>query len=296
MKPLEPERLSQEWRVYSANQEWKGRWNARVAWSSLVALAVHVAVFVAAPNWKISSQSIDTELDSGEMAWISLLAPPSSGTGASPGAMPVVRAADSVQTASDVSKGADGAQLTAEEYSAAIRQRLLRRGAPVPTLAEPEPEPEPEPAPVLSASSEGPQGPGEESTTIGGNASTADLSRLPGGISMDLSRLAALRPDIVLAGSAAWVLVLNPREVLRYMRESFSRQRLAPGVSGSASVVLFINEQGSVEMAEIGQSSGIPEIDEIFLKLFNEVVDFRPARDQGVPVPRSAVFSVPFPW
>ncbi len=80
------------------------------------------------------------------------------------------------------------------------------------------------------------------------------------------------------------------------MRESFTRQELSPGVSGSVSVVLFIDEKGSVEWAEISQSSGISGVDDIFLTLFNEVVAFRPARNQGVLVPRSAIFSVRFPW
>ena len=299
MKPREPERLGQGWRVHRANDEWKARWNARVGWSGMVAVAVHAVVIVAAPDWEVPPPALDAELESAELAWIALLAPPASGRGASPGATPIVRVADSMATASDLGEGADGTQLSAEEYAAAIRARLLRRGGPVPTLAEPEVEPEPEPEPVEpddSEESQGLDGSGEESTTIGGSASTADLALLPGGSGMDLARLAALRPDIVLAGSAAWVLVLNPRAVLRYMRDSFSRQSLGPDASGSVSVVLFIDEKGSVELAEIGQSSGIPEIDEIFLKLFTDIVAFRPARDGGVPVPRSAVFSVPFPW
>ena len=297
MKPLEPERLGQEWRVHRANDEWKAQWNTRVKWSTAAAVAVHVAVLAIGPHWEISAPELADELDSDQMAWISLFAPPSTGRGASPGAAPVALVADSTTTASDVGDGADGAQLSMEEYSAAIRQRLLRRGPPVATLAEVEPEPEPEPTQSpTSEEMQGQDGDGPNSPSIGGSASTADLSMLPEPTSMDLSRLAALRPDIVLAGAAAWVLVLNPREVLRFMRESFSKQSLGPGVSGSASVVLFIDERGSVEMAEIGQSSGIPEIDEIFLELFSEVVAFRPARDQGVPVPRSAVFSVPFPW
>ena len=297
MQPLEPKRLDQEWRVHRANDAWKAQWNTRLVWSCVAAVAVHVVVIVIGPDWEVASPALDPELESDGMAWISLFAPPSTGRGASPGASPVARAADSIPPAAEVGEGADGAQMTEEEYSAAIRQRVLRGGGLKPTLAEPEPEPDPEPE--QNDASEGPQeldGDGENSPSIGGSASTAGLSMLPEATSMDLSRLAALQPDIVLAGSEAWVLVLNPREVLRFMRESFSQHSLGPGMSGSVSVVLFINEQGSVEMTEIGQSSGLPDIDEIFLKLFREVVAFRPARDRGVPVPRSAVFEVPFPW
>ena len=53
---------------------------------------------------------------------------------------------------------------------------------------------------------------------------------------------------------------------------------------------------GGVEWAETSQSSGRQDLDEIALALFNEVVAFRSARDRGVPVPVSAIFSLDFPW
>jgi hypothetical protein len=37
-------------------------------------------------------------------------------------------------------------------------------------------------------------------------------------------------------------------------------------------------------------------MDQVALALFSEVAAFRPARDQGVAVPRSVIFSVRFPW
>ena len=69
-----------------------------------------------------------------------------------------------------------------------------------------------------------------------------------------------------------------------------------PEASGLVDVAVWIDEWGSVEWAEISRSSGLQELDEIALALFNEVASFRPARDQGVRVSMSVIFSVPFPW
>jgi TonB family protein len=62
------------------------------------------------------------------------------------------------------------------------------------------------------------------------------------------------------------------------------------------SVAVWIDERGAVRWAEIDQSSGRTEMDEAALELFREVALFRPARDEGVPVARSAIFWVRFPW
>ena len=289
MQPLKLERPPQEWRVPCANDEWKAQWNTRVAWSMVAAVVVHVAVFAFGPNWETPSPRLNLELEPIGMEWISLFETPSSGRGASPGAPPVAELSDSKPAEPDGGELGNGAEMAMADFSEAFRKRLLRRGRTLPTIAEPEPLPERPPANVLD-------GTGEESTSIEGDASTADLSTLPEPTSMDLSRLSALRPDIVLAGVSLWVGLLNPSEVVRFMRESFTREELSPGVSGLVSVVLFIDEKGSVEWAEVSQSSGISSVDDIFLTLFNEVVAFRPARDQGVLVPRSAIFSVSFPW
>jgi len=292
MEPLNPEGVSKEWRAHPVNDEWKARWNTRVAWSTTAAALIHVAVFSFGPRWDVRRPRPDPDLERLEMASISFYEAPASGRGAALGAVPIAALSDSVLVEADAGEEADGSETTTGDFAEILRQRLLHRGGVVPTVAEPEPEPETESPTAVDQ-----DGSGDESASIeGGRASAAEIDGLPEPTSMDLSRLSALRPDIVLAGVSAWVLVMNPAEVLRFMRDTFARERLPEGVSGSASVVLFINERGSVEWAEISQSSRIPRVDEILLQLFNEVVAFRPARDQGVPVPRSAVFSVSFPW
>ena len=125
------------------------------------------------------------------------------------------------------------------------------------------------------------------------DATTEDLALLLETSPLDLSRLSAVRPQIVLPGTSAWILIRNPAEVDRYMNYANGEN---PEVEGLVDVAVWIDEWGSVEWAEISRSSGRQEMDEIALALFNEVASFRPARDRGVRVSLSAIFSVPFPW
>jgi TonB family protein len=62
------------------------------------------------------------------------------------------------------------------------------------------------------------------------------------------------------------------------------------------SVAIWVNAAGNVEWAEIVSSSGRPEWDALALELFDDVVTFRPARLEGIPMPMSAIFTVDFPW
>jgi TonB family protein len=95
---------------------------------------------------------------------------------------------------------------------------------------------------------------------------------------------------------ASWVLVRNPDEVDEFMSRVYSRGELEPQAKGSVDVTLWIDERGSVEWAEIAASSGRTDMDEIALALFNEVARFRPAREEGVSISRSVIFTVNFPW
>ena len=278
-------------RVHLAHQKWKAQRKTRMAWSTVAAVGVHVVAFVVALNWVIPPPQFEAELEPLDMAWISLFQAPASGLGASPGAPPVAVVADSTASDPDVGEGGDSGYVDEADLAQLLRLRLLRRGVPEPTIVEPEPEAEAESARADDADGTGPQSP-----RIGGDASTAALAGLPEATSLDLARLSSLRPDIALAGASAWVLVLNAGEVLRFMRESFGRESLGPGVRDAVSVVLFIDERGSVEWAEISESSGMGNVDDIVLQLFNEIVAFRPARNDGVPVPRSAIFTIPLPW
>jgi TonB family protein len=186
---------------------------------------------------------------------------------------------------------ADGGGDLAEGL-AALRSRLVSRRLPAPTIAESEPEPEFEP----EDSSDDPSGLADESIVIGGRPSIADLTPATDPSSLDLDRLSVLRPELALSFLSAWVMLQNPTEVTDFMARTYRLGRLDPEVAGSVSVTLWIDRKGSVEWAEIAESSGRPDLDEAALALFNEVVAFRPARDNGVTVSRSVVFAVNFPW
>jgi TonB family protein len=84
-----------------------------------------------------------------------------------------------------------------------------------------------------------------------------------------------------------------------YLRRTYREGRLDPTVRGTVSITLWIDQQGAVEWAEVSQSSGRTDLDEVALALFNEVADFRAARDRGQTVSRSvtfSTFSLNFPW
>jgi TonB family protein len=117
-------------------------------------------------------------------------------------------------------------------------------------------------------------------------------------LDLALERLAGFSPEVALEASSSWVLIRNPRDVERFMgMHSISRVGSATSESeGAVAVALWIDARGSVEWAEIIQSSGRKDLDQLALQLFNDVVRFRPARLAGVLSPMSAIFSVNFSW
>ena len=285
----------------TANDRFKAQWGDRLAWSVVVAVFVHMAGFAFFPGWRLRDLSPQTVFGTQGTEWI-LLQPP----GRVPGMETIVAAA--VSGAGEDS--ASAAELEEEEETAdsdpadfagpgregrggGFLDRLRGRSAPRPALAEPELEvAEPE-APV-DVRSDGT--PSDDALSIGGSASTASLESLPDPDELDLDRLSVLEPELSLTSLSAWVLVRNPDEVMEFMRRSATREGLAEEDFMTVRVTLWIDRTGSVEWSEIMESSGDRRVDEIALELVNEVISFRPAREQGMAVARSAVFSIPFPW
>jgi len=289
-------RLRQDKRYKNANEAWKAQWNDLLAWSTMFAVAAHVAVFVFWPAWDDSDSFLDPDLELLGTAWIALYPPPSSGGGGSgtaASALAVVETPDSLLLEEvDAAALIGGAGVVVASVPQGLRERLAGRGAPVPTIVQFDPAFGPSP---------GPPGPGndradnrEEVVVETYDPAAADLARLLEATPLDLSRLSAVRPQIVLPGTSAWILIRNPAEVDRYMTgvsyEANSQ------LEGLVDVAVWIDEWGSVEWAEISRSSGRQEMDEVALALFTKVASFRPARDRGVRVSLSAIFSVPFPW
>ena len=138
---------------------------------------------------------------------------------------------------------------------------------------------------------------GESRTPQTGDPSATD-SDLEGLSALDLAleRLAGFTPEVALEATSSWVLLRNPRDVERFMGQHSIRQEADAGAEGAVAVALWIDTRGSVEWAEIIQSSGREDMDRLALQLFNDVTRFRPARLAGVLMPMSAIFSVSFFW
>lgn len=285
----------------TANDRFKAQWGDRLAWSIVVAVFVHVAGFAFFPGWRLRDLSPEPIFGARGTEWI-LLQPP----GAMPGLEAIAFAALSGAGEDSASAGeveeeegqedsepAEFADAGGGSRGGSFLDRLRGRAAPRPVVVEPELELSMPEAPVASESEEAPA---DGALAIGGSASTASLESLPDPDELDLDRLSVLEPELSLTSLSAWVLVRNPDEVMEFMRRSAAQEGLVEEDFMTVRVTLWIDRTGSVEWSEIMESSGDRRVDEIALELVNEVISFRPARQQGVAVARSAVFSIPFPW
>ena len=287
----------------TANDRFKAQWDDRLAWSIVVAVFVHLAGFAFFPGWRLRDLSPEPLFGARGTEWI-LLQPPGPNGGLEAIAFAAVSGAgeDSASAADleeedredfDPAALADAAGGGGGDGGGSFLDRLRGRAAPRPVVVEPELElSEPEP----SGASEGEAAPVDGPLSIGGSASTASLESLPDPDELDLDRLSVLEPELSLTSLSAWVLVRNPDEVMEFMRRSAAQEGLVEEDFMTVRVTLWIDRTGSVEWSEIMESSGDRRVDEIALELVNEVISFRPAREQGVAVARSAVFSIPFPW
>jgi len=169
-----------------------------------------------------------------------------------------------------------------------LRGRLLGDPVAAALLAEPEVVPA---GGEESASAESSAGPSLRD--IGSGAALPDwltVSRL------ELDRLTAVRPEIVVLAPSSSVLIRNPLEIDQYMRHMRDAGELDPGFEGWVQVAIWIDDRGSVDWAEVSRSSGDEAMDRIALDLFADVVSFRPAREGGVLVPVSVIFQLNFPF
>lgn len=311
----------------NANARFKARWNARVAWSMMAAFAAHAALFIFGPSWEaVSFPSTHLSLESGRGFGLPPFADPSSLSGVRLAAVSGLGEPGPSDLQASLQEWGVLADAGVVERSDTPRERPAGGADPSPSVAEPDPEPdvqaepqpeaepkpeveeeidpeaEPDPEPEAEAEAD------REATNPGAVASdgrlpaisvevsTPDPPSSPELSSLDLDRLAALRPRLALLTPEVWVLVRNPTEVEAFLKRSYRRGTLDPAATGSVSVTLWIDERGSVEFAEISKSSGRLDLDEFALALFNEVVVFRAAREQGISVSRSVTFSVAFPW
>jgi len=292
MRTPTPERNPHDWRIRNANDLFKARWQERLHWSTIVAVLVHAVLFIWIPHWDRPEPLFQSSPAPPQMELVAIAgAPPSTP------ATPVVSVSERDDSTTDPeelepeeAEGESTGEMTGS--SEALREQLLQRASFVPTIVESDPEPEPEESQVEQevASSE------SEGTRIDARSSLHDHEALTRDEALYLERLSALRPELAFLTPSSWILVRNPTEVGEFLERRFREPAVEPGSRGALSVALWIDEEGSVEWAEINRSSGRPHLDETALELFQEVVSFRPAREGGVRVPTAVIFWLSYPW
>jgi TonB family protein len=288
------ERLEYDSPYENANVAWKAQWGNTLAWSTMLAVAAHAAAFVFWPTWEKPDSFLDPDIELLGTVWTALYAPPVSDGGGQAAPLLVVLVEPDSLPIEDVNALdiVGGSELAQASLSAGLREHLTGHGSPGPTLVQFSPARGPR---GISADVRDNREEGEGDGPAIEDSKLSDLALILETSSLDLSRLSGVRPQIVLPGTSAWILIRNPTEVDRFMSRRASA-RGASTIEGLVDVAVWIDEWGSVEWAEISRSSGRQEMDEIALALFNEIASFRPARDQGVRVSMSLIFSVPFPW
>lgn len=297
-------RSDQDLLTPSANERFRDAWRKYLRRSTVIAASLHVALLALSFTWRVSYQQLELfESDANQL----LLLPgfgevPAPGTSVTvgdsvPGELTEVEAEEEADSEAGLDQGPVVDATALGDRWEALGARLRGRGAPLPSLAEPEisPPDEEEAVEVVEAEERG--GDDDEGPpSLGGDARMTDLAELPEPDSLSLDRLSALRPELTFMTASAWVLIRNQAAVEAFLRRSYTSGRLDRDAVGSVSVTLWIDRRGSVEWAEVSESSGRQDLDEFTLALFNEVATFRAAREQGVYVSRSVTFSVNYPW
>ena len=325
MRAPRRERVPHQPRLTTANEVWKAQWNDCLAWSTMLAVAAHAAAFAFSPGWDPLNVWVerDLELLGTGTSWVSFDAVPSSdgrgATAVASGAPLQLQEPDSLPAGVDAGARIGGPELATLAFSGGLRERLRGRGGPIPTIVEPdrgldrESDRElalPPASPALDEDSpdaldsdalepdtheEDHQGEGirvlVESPTLADPAFRLETSTL------NLSRMAGITPELFMPGTSAWLLIRNPADVEEYMKiVGYEQYMQGTAAQGLVSVAVWIDDRGSVEWSEVTKSSERLDMDEAALALFSDIASFRPARDQGVRVSMSVIFSIEFPW
>ena len=288
----------------SANAQFKRGWGTRMVWATGISVVVHSSAFALLPSLRFGEPALEAEGSLGGAGGGLILMAPFAEQGDARGslAVPATPLGDPDGTASvpgEVTVGLEGPVVTDDEPGSlwsTVGDRLRRGRNVVPALAVPttlEPGPATRgsgrPEPMLLEED-------EELPDIRSDVITVELADLPASDSLSLDRLTGLRPDLAVMTASAWVLIRNQEAVEAYLRRTYYEGRLDPAIRGSVGITLWIDPEGSVEWAEVSQSSGRIDLDEVALALFSEVADFRAARERGQSVSRSVTFSLNFPW
>jgi TonB family protein len=293
-------------RFVNANAGLRGVF-ASSRWSAAFSIAFHAGLLVVLPAWRFGmgfEVSLEPELPGGGgIIYVMPILPEEVQEiemgGELVSADPLGDQEGTGSVAGTMAGAAQGAVVTDADYGSLLDRlgQRMRRGRPIlPTLSVPTVTSAPPDAGPGAVIDEPPEPVGVDEPTIDTDVTTIELADLPASDSLDLGRLSGLRPELAFMTASAWVLIRNQEEVEAYLRRTYREGRLDPAVRGTVSITLWIDQQGTVEWAEVSESSGRTDLDEVALALFNEVADFRAARDRGQTVSRSVTFSLNFPW
>ncbi|MEQ1855060.1 MAG: TonB family protein [Longimicrobiales bacterium] len=278
----------------SASEQLRGRWEAYVSRATAAAVVAHATVFALSPAWQVSQELMDPMAAGSDAV---LLVSYGDGSSTEQLLSPVPTILGDADPAGVSATGQEVPLVTDAEVAAlwdALGDQTRRGRIRLPALAEPAVDPRP--ADDASPDEDGAPTEEDDTPSFESDAVLSDLAELPEPDSLQLDRLSALRPELAFMSASAWVLIRNQAEVEAYLRRSYREGLLDESATGSVSVTLWIDRRGSVEWAEISKSSGRPDLDEFTLALFNEVADFRAARERGLYISRSVTFSVNYPW
>lgn len=278
----------------SANERLKDRYERFLAWSTVAAVAFHAVLFGWAGFHFVRPLLVEPVPTGGQL--VVLPASFAQGTGLEGMATPVTVPEEAATEVDPLdSGGLDGSERGGSGDSevmdlwAAAAERLTDSRLLRAEVVD------------LDRTSSSEEGEGEpDSLSIAQLDSAELLADLAHGdsldLALDLERLTEIRPELAVMIPSMWILLRNPTEVESFLRRSYGRWALDRSQPGSVTVTVWIDTKGSVEWAEVSRSSGRNNLDEAALALFNEVVAFRPARQEGVAISGSATFALLFPW
>ena len=313
-------RVPHQPRLTTANEAWKAQWNDCLAWSTMLAVAAHAAAFAFSPGWDPLDVWVerDLELLGTGTSWVSLDAAPSSdgrgATAVASGAPLQLQEPDSLPPGVDAGARIGGPELATLAFSGGLRERLLGRGGPIPTIVEPDrgldresdreialppasPALDDDPPDALEPDTHEEDRQGEGIRVIVESPTLADPAFRLETSTLNLSRMAGITPELFMPGTSAWLLIRNPADVEEYMKiVGYEQYMQGTAAQGLVNVAVWIDDRGSVGWSEVSKSSGRVDMDEAALALFSDIASFRPARDQGVRVSMSVISSIEFPW
>ncbi len=265
-------------RPATANDLLRTRWRPLFWYGTLASLVGHVLVITLTPAWEWGQGVVLVAREPLRIERLPTVEPPEEP------AEVEAEAAAPAETASDEPEAGAGGSGTETGTGLADLLDLLRDRMPGSFT------------PVAAQEGDGTPT-ADYDSALGGITSQLDqLESLP----LDLSRLSTVSPELALGTAVqGWPLIRNPNQVVRFIRSgqvAYDRARRADAPEGLVTVAMWIDRNGSVEWAEVHESSGDVGLDEIALDVLSRVAEFRPVRSQGASGMLALLVSIRFPF